>query len=43
LFGADTITGSALAVKYTEAVAVPAANTGKTCLMQGWGGFWRWF
>lgn len=28
LFGADTVTGSALAIKYTEAVAVPATNNG---------------
>jgi hypothetical protein len=43
LSGADTLTGSALAVKYTEAVAVPAANTGFTGLIRGWGGFGRGF
>ncbi|GHV00222.1 hypothetical protein FACS189483_10140 [Spirochaetia bacterium] len=37
LFGADTVTGSALAIKYTEAVAVPAANNGFGSF--GWG---RW-
>ncbi|GHT79140.1 hypothetical protein FACS1894130_07090 [Spirochaetia bacterium] len=45
LFGADTVTGSALAIKYTEAIAAPAANnsfSGISRTGRGFGGSWHW-